>query len=168
MATIAVLLTGLTASLVWVALLRRAVAQRTARWKKSTPGNQIEQRRLLEQERTRVAGSARRSRRGPRTDRPDRRAGQRPNTAPARARDHLFVITEKSRDMIAVLDEIVLGHQPETRFCHRRGQLSLRLRAGFFTRHHHRLPVRRHPRPRGADAGFPRRHQLFLRVLGRR
>lgn len=115
MATIAVLLTGLTASLVWVALLRRTVAQRTARLEKEINARQqIEQRRLLEQERTRVAQDLH----------DDLGAGlaqigligalaQRPNTAPARAQDHLFVITEKSRDMIAVLDEIVWAINPK-------------------------------------------------------
>ncbi len=113
--TIALLLTGLVALLVWVALLRRTVAQRTARLEKEINARQqIEQRRLLEQERTRVAQDLH----------DDLGAGlaqigligalaQRPNTAPARAQDHLFVITEKSRDMITVLDEIVWAINPK-------------------------------------------------------
>jgi signal transduction histidine kinase len=113
--TIAILLVGLAASLVWVALLRRTVAQRTARLEKEIrERQQIEQRRLLEQERTRVAQDLH----------DDLGAGlaqigligslaQRPNTSLGRAQDHLFEITERSRDMITVLDEIVWAINPK-------------------------------------------------------
>lgn len=55
-AAIAVLSGGLCLALIWVTLLRRTVAQRTAQLEKEIEERQIvEQRRVMEQERTRVA-----------------------------------------------------------------------------------------------------------------
>jgi signal transduction histidine kinase len=117
-ATIAMLLTGLMASLVWVALLRRTVAHRTARLEKEiNERQQIEQRRVMEQERARVAQDLH----------DDLGAGlaqigligalaQRPTTLPGRAQEHLSEITDKSREMVTVLDEIVWAINPKHDF----------------------------------------------------
>jgi len=114
-AAVAILLAGLAAALVWIMSLHRTVAQRTVRLEKEIRARQqIEQRRLLEQERTRVAQDLH----------DDLGASlaqigligalaQRPNTSPDRVREHLSGITDKSREMITVLDEIVWAINPK-------------------------------------------------------
>jgi len=114
-AAIAILLAGLLASLVWVASLRRTVAQRTARLEKEIGARQqIEQRRIMEQERARVAQDLH----------DDLGAGlaqigligalaQRPTSVPGRTQQHLAEITDKSREMVTVLDEIVWAINPK-------------------------------------------------------
>jgi len=114
-AAIAILLIGLGMSLIWVGLLHRTVAQRTALLEREIgERQQTEHRRLLEEERTRVAhdlhddlgaGLAQISLIGS--------LAQRPNTLPDRARGLLSEITDKSREMIAVLDEIVWAINPQ-------------------------------------------------------
>lgn len=114
-ATIGILFSALMASVVWITSLRRTVAQRTARLEKEIHAReQVEQRRMLEEERTRVAQDLH----------DDLGAGlaqigligslaQRPQTPAERGRQHLAEITEKSREMIAVLDEIVWAINPK-------------------------------------------------------
>jgi len=114
-ATIGILFSALMASVVWITSLRRTVAQRTARLEKEIhTREQVEQRRILEQERTRVAqdlhdelgaGLAQIGLIGS--------LAQRPQAPAERARQHLAEITEKSREMIAVLDEIVWAINPK-------------------------------------------------------
>lgn len=114
-AMLAILLTGLTASFIWVALLHRTVAQRTALLEREIyDRQQIEQQRLIEQERARVAqdlhddlgaGLAQISLIGA--------LAQRPNTLPARERGLLSEITDKSREMVTALDELVWAINPK-------------------------------------------------------
>ena len=113
--TLGVLSAGLAALLVWVASLRRTVAQRTALLERAIgERQQVEQRRLLEQERARVAQDLH----------DDLGAGlaqigliaslaRRPGTLPERAQDHLAEITGKAREMVTVLDEIVWAINPK-------------------------------------------------------
>jgi len=112
--TFAILFLGLALSLVWVTLLRRTVAHRTALLEKEIhEREQIEQRRLLEQERARVAhdlhdelgaGLAQISLIGS--------LAQRPTTQAERARGLVAQITTRSREMVAALDEIVWAINP--------------------------------------------------------
>jgi signal transduction histidine kinase len=115
MAMIAILLAALGASLIWVLLLRRTVTHRTALLAQEIRAReQITQRRLLEQERARVAQDLH----------DDLGAGlaqiglvgalaQRANTLPDRARTYMSEITDKSRDMVTALDEIVWAINPK-------------------------------------------------------
>ena len=111
---LAVLSAGLAALLAWIMALRRTVAHRTALLEKAVgERHALERRRLLEQERARVAqdlhdelgagltqigliGSM---------------AGQ-AGVPPERARAHVATIAEKARAMVAKLDEIVWALNP--------------------------------------------------------
>ncbi len=113
-ALFAVLLTGLAMSLIWATMLRRTVAHRTLLLEKEIhQREQLEQRRLLEAERARVAhdlhdelgaGLAQISLMGS--------LAQRSNTQADRSRGLLSQITDKSREMVAALDEIVWAVNP--------------------------------------------------------
>lgn len=113
--TLVVLLAGLAAAAVWITQLRRTVTQRTAQLRREIDERQqIEQRRAVEQERARIAQDLH----------DDLGAGlahigligalaQRHSGAAQRVHGHLTEITDKSREMVAALDEIVWATNPK-------------------------------------------------------
>lgn len=106
---------GLAALLAWIVALRRTVAHRTALLEKEVRERErVEQRRLLEQERARVAqdlhdelgaGLTQIGLIGSMAGRPD--------VPPERARGHVAIIAGKAREMVTVLDEIVWALNPK-------------------------------------------------------
>jgi len=113
-AALAALSAGLAALLAWIVALRRTVASRTALLEKEVRERQaVEQRRLLEQERARVAQDLH----------DELGAGLtqigligsmagRPGVPAESARGHAVMIAEKAREMVARLDEIVWALNP--------------------------------------------------------
>ncbi len=114
LAALAALSAGLAALLAWIVALRRTVARRTALLEKEVRERQgVEQRRLLEQERARVAQDLH----------DELGAGLtqigligsmagRPGVSPDSVRGHATLIAEKARELVAKLDEIVWALNP--------------------------------------------------------
>ncbi len=114
-AALAALAAGLAATLAWITALRRTVAHRTALLETEVHERErAEQRRVLEQERARVAQDLH----------DELGAGltqigllgslaARPEIPPERAREQVAVIAGKAREMVAALDEIVWALNPK-------------------------------------------------------
>lgn len=113
-ATIATLLAGLVVALLWIKMLRRTVAQRTAQLEQEIEERKTaEHRRAMEQERARVAQDLH----------DDLGAGlaqigwigglaRRQSTSHERSKEYLEEITSKSNEMVTALDEIVWAINP--------------------------------------------------------